>query len=183
MFFGGIMKNFIYLFFIVLSFCFLLISCTTNEVNFDTLPDGTTIQGAVVPVDSNAPSTNLFLISSQYASEGFAFSSPNGPPYVSQGNPQSAAPSPPNVLCPRVVRQSNAPITFDIILGSSVCNVWFTKLGTETTAKVYDVSNNLLDTIVIPNGTQNTRINKCSMKKVELSGVNFCIDDLKSRDR
>ena len=177
------MKSFFNICIIILSFAFLLIGCTTNEVNFDTLPDGTPVQGASTPVDSNAPPTNQFLISNQYASEGFTFSSPNGAPYVLAESSPNQSPSPPNSLCPRTVPQSNAPISIDILLGSSVCNVWFTKLGTETTAEAYDVSNNLLDTIVIPNGTQNTRINNCGMKKVVLSGVNFCIDDLKSRDR
>ena len=176
------MKNYLILCFVLVSASFSIVGCTTNEVNFDTLPDGTPVQGASTPVDSNQPSTNPFLISNQYASKGFTFSSPNGAPYVLAESSPNTSPSSPNSLCPRTVPQSSAPISFDINLGSSVCNIWITKLGTETTAEAYGVNNNLLDTVVIPNGTHTTNINKCGMKKVVLSGVNFCIDDLKSRD-
>ena len=142
----------------------LLVSCTTNKVDFDTFSTGTTI-------------TN------QYASEGFTFSSPNGPPHIMEQLGSGNSPSPPNTLCPSVVSGSTPPVIIDIDIDPSVCNVWLTTVGTATTIEAYDVSNNVLDTIQVPAGTNRTRVNKCNMKRVSITGTNFCIDDLESRDR
>ena len=161
------MKNF-KVFSVLLFSLILLASCTTNEVDFNDVPSGTTI-------------TN------QYSSEGFIFSSPNGPPFALADLSGGGSPTDVenNTLCPAIVVGTNPQIDIDIT--PSVCNVWLTIIGSSTNnpsvITAFDISNNPLQLIQVSNNNHSTRINHCGIKRVSIQGSNYCIDDLKTRDR
>ena len=166
--------------------------CATTTANFDQLPSGAAVPSQAAPVLQGNAVNPQSVISNQYASEGFVFSS-GGPGVFAGSFSPGDAPSSPNVACPT---QANGTASYsdktDIAVSqSNICNAWvtITKTSGPTTMKVFDVSGNQIGSTVSSHGSapgrpgvaETLHINACDISKIELAGGNYCFDDVKIR--
>ena len=165
--------------------------CATTTVNFDKLPDGTPVTGQSMPVLQGGSISQPSLIHAQYAGWGLVFSS-GGPAVFAASFPPHDAPSAPNAACPTTPAgtASYSDTTSITVNPSHICNAWVTITNTSgpTTMKVFDVSGNLLGTTSShgsapgrPGVAERLHINACDISKIELSGTNYCFDDVSIR--
>ena len=165
--------------------------CATTTVNFDQLPNGTPVVSQSQPVLQGNAVNPQSIISTQYASEGLEFTS--GGPGVFAASFSPSAPSAPNAACPTGANTTaNFSATTKIkVSASNICNAWVTITSTSgpTTMKVFDVSGNQIGPTVsshgsapsLPGAQETLHINACDIHEIQLSGVNYCFDDVSIR--
>jgi hypothetical protein len=164
-------------------------SCTNHQINFDQLPDGTALPSWN---GSGLGPGNPAVIETEYAADGVtSFDSIGGGVFLlgTQG-----APSQPNAACPYGTGGLlNYGETTTITLAQSTCNVWVTippNLGRVTVA-AFDSAGNALrseasdgpNATADANGARRVRVNACGIRRVELSGSNYCFDDFTWQER
>ena len=165
--------------------------CATTTVDFDRLPGGGAVMGQSTPVLEGGAVSAQSLINSQYASEGLTFAS--GSPAVFAASFAPNVPSAPNVACPT---QANGTAGFSTpteirVTSDHICNVWATITASSgpATMKAFDASGNQIGPAVSSHGSspgsagaaETLHINACDIRRVELSGTNYCFDDVKIR--
>ena len=165
--------------------------CATTTVDFDKLPNGTPVASQSQPVLQGNAVNSQSIISTQYASEGFTFAS--GGPGVFAASFSPSVPSAPNAACPT---GSNTTADFSAttkigVSASSICNAWVTITSTSgpTMMQAFDVSGNQIGPSVSSSGSapgrpgveERLHINACDIHEIQLSGVNYCFDDVSIR--
>lgn len=178
-----------------LAAAFLGASCTNRHINFDQLPNG----AALPPWDgtSSLSSSNPWVITTQYASEGVTSFTSNQAGGVLLWSDQSTS-TPPNTACP--IGVSFGPSNFSgpttIMLGQSTSNVWVTIPSSYPAVAVTarDSNSNVLRTesSTGPNATasptgRRVRVNASGIWRVDLdsalAGGRYCFDDFTWQER
>ena len=172
-------------------------ACTNHTINFDQLPNGTVPQGWAG--ETSYPLSAPYVISTQYAPDGVASLTSNGPNrgVVVFADPTTA--SPPNTVCPIIaqgVPGGNFAGSTTIELGRSTSNVWVSiPVGYPTvTVTAYDSNNNLLRqeatngaNVTVDNGVRRVRVNASGITRVVLettqAGGRYCFDDFTWQER
>ncbi|MBI2093700.1 MAG: hypothetical protein HYT88_03140 [Candidatus Omnitrophica bacterium] len=169
----------------------VLSGCATSLVNFDQLPNGSPVTAQTAPVLVGNPIDPNSIISNQYASKGFTFSSGSNGVFAAnfgQHNPPSA----PNVACPTGPGDTaDFSHPTEIKIGPRTCNIWVTITESSgiATMSAFDANGNALGTPASSHGsapgrpgvTETLHINACGIDKVQLAGINYCFDNVKIR--
>ena len=179
---------------LVLALAIPVAACTNHTINFDQLPGGTAVQSWTG--QTSFPLSAPYVISNQYAPDGVASVSSNGP---NRGVLVLADPltsSQPNTVCPIGVpsgpRDFEGPTT--IQLSQSTTNVWVSiPVGhPNVMVTAYDANNNVLrqeasNGLPVANGVRRVRVNVSGIRRVDVEtsppGGRYCIDDFTWQER
>jgi hypothetical protein len=181
---------------LVLALAIPAAACTNHTINFDQLPDGTAVQSWTGQTSFSL--SDPYVISNQYAPDGVASLSSNGPNRGVMVFADSATSSPPNTVCP--IGVAFGPQNFEgptiIQLSQSTTNVWVSVPVSHDTVTVtaLDANNNVLrqeasngPNATVANGVRRVRVNASGIRRVDLDtsppGGRYCIDDFTWQER